>query len=301
MLTIFSTAKPLVGKPAVSQRNAIRSWASLRPEPAIVLFGDEDGVADICQELGLTHVPDVARAEFGMPLVNDMFLRAERISGSDSLCYVNSDILLMNDFARALSTVEAWSGPQPFLMVGRHREVGIDELLDFTGCWEDRIHELLGRDGERGPSLALDWFAFSRGLFGEMPPFAVGRAGWDNWMVYGARRHGARVIDASPVVNAVHQRHDYSHHPDGQSGVHTGPEAEYNVRLARREIPGPLWKFGVYDATHVLTESGVLPAWKVKGLRNWLRWEKNRIELFHPSLRPAFQMGHRILQLGHRR
>jgi hypothetical protein len=300
MLTIFSTARPLTGKPALQQRNAIRSWTSLRPAPDIVLFGDEDGVADICRELGLIHVPHVARTEFGMPLVNDMFLKAQGLSRFDSLCYVNSDIVLMSDFGRALIRIKAWSRQQPFLMVGKHREVGIDEPLDFSSHWEDRVRELLSRDGQMGPALALDWFAFSRGLFVDMPQFAVGRAGWDNWMVYGARRCGARVIDTSVVVSAVHQRHDYSHHPDGQRGVHTGPEAEYNVRLARSQIPGPLWKFGVYDATHVLTESGVAPAWKVKGLRNWLRWEKNRIELFHPALGPAFRMGRGILQLGRR-
>jgi hypothetical protein len=30
-------------------------------KPRIVLFGNEPGVAKICRELGLEHVPDVAR------------------------------------------------------------------------------------------------------------------------------------------------------------------------------------------------------------------------------------------------
>ena len=31
-----------------------------------------------------------------------------------------------------------------------------------------------------------------------MPDFAIGRAGWDNWMIYHARQQGWPVIDGTP-------------------------------------------------------------------------------------------------------
>ncbi len=49
-----------------------------------------------------------------------------------------------------------------------------------------------------------------------MPDFAIGRAGWDNWMIYHARQQGWPVIDGTPAVMIMHQNHDYSHLPGGK-------------------------------------------------------------------------------------
>jgi hypothetical protein len=49
-----------------------------------------------------------------------------------------------------------------------------------------------------------------------MPDFAIGRAGWDNWMIYHARQQGWPVIDGTPDVMILHQNHDYSHLPGGK-------------------------------------------------------------------------------------
>jgi hypothetical protein len=38
-------------------------------------------------------------------------------------------------------------------------------------------------------------------------------------------------VDASPVVQAVHQNHDYAYHPDGEAGVWQGEEAQQNYAL----------------------------------------------------------------------
>ena len=58
-----------------------------------------------------------------------------------------------------------------------------------------------------------------------------GRPGWDNWLLWFARSSGAAVVDASSVVCAVHQNHDYGYHPDGEKGVWEGEEAQQNYQL----------------------------------------------------------------------
>jgi hypothetical protein len=69
MLTIFACPKPFTDPHiAIIQRNAITSWTLLRPRPEIILFGDEPGVTEICKELGLRHVGEVERNEYGTPL-----------------------------------------------------------------------------------------------------------------------------------------------------------------------------------------------------------------------------------------
>jgi len=61
MLTLFSTPKPFHGHIGVIQRNALKSWTVLHPDVEVILFGDDEGAADACRELGLRHEPYVER------------------------------------------------------------------------------------------------------------------------------------------------------------------------------------------------------------------------------------------------
>src|SRR5215472_10500006 len=117
MLTIFTTAKPFRGHIGVIQRNALQSWTLLHPGVEIILFGDDEGSAEVCDELGLQHVSYVAKTSFGTNRVDYMFTKAQEIARYDLLCYVNSDIILRKDFCRALQHVKSAHGE--FLMVGR--------------------------------------------------------------------------------------------------------------------------------------------------------------------------------------
>jgi hypothetical protein len=85
-----------------------------------------------------------------------------------------------------------------------------------------------------------------------MPDFAVGRTAWDNWLVYKARYLKIPVIDATDVVLAIHQKHDYSH-AGGHWQVWHGPESQGNQELAgdRRKF------FNVKDANYLLTKNGL--------------------------------------------
>jgi hypothetical protein len=47
MLTFFTTAKPFVGHSGIIQRNALRSWKLLDPDVEVILFGDEEGAAEV--------------------------------------------------------------------------------------------------------------------------------------------------------------------------------------------------------------------------------------------------------------
>merc|ERR1712216_1005459 len=45
----------------------------------------------------------------------------------------------------------------------------------------------------------------------EVPSFAFGRPGYDNWLVRHVVARGIPVVDATQVVVAAHQAHEYSH------------------------------------------------------------------------------------------
>ncbi|HWO43099.1 MAG TPA: glycosyl transferase family 2, partial [Candidatus Eisenbacteria bacterium] len=130
MLTLFAIPKAFTGHISIIQRNAIQSWTLLRPQCEIVLFGDDAGTKDVAKDFEVKHVPHVARNELGTPLLNDMFETAQRIANHELLCFVNSDIILMSDFVRAVDRVRRWRGN--FLMIGRRSDVRITEPLDFA-------------------------------------------------------------------------------------------------------------------------------------------------------------------------
>jgi len=231
MLTFFTTAKPFRGHTAVIQRNALQSWKLLDPHVEVILFGDDEGGEEVCREFGLRYEPQVERIAETIRL-DDMFVKAQTMAKHDVLCYVNCDIILMSDFLHAVSKIGT-THPQ-FLMVGRRWDTEVSEPIDFSlRNWEEQMRGRALATRRQRDDCWIDYFAFRRGLFGpDMPPFALGRTGWDNWLVWKGCESGCPVVDASPSVVAVHQNHDYGHHPQGAKGVWKGEEARRNFQLA---------------------------------------------------------------------
>ena len=250
MLSLFAIPKHFKGKIEDIQRNAIISWTFLKPRPQVILFGDEEGTARLADEFGLLHLPGIARNEYGTPLVDDLFGKAQEIAENDILCYVNADIILLDDFMEA---VERISFPG-FMMTGQRLDLELDKPLDFSSRnWKDQLKVTAVKQGKLHGHTGLDYFVFSRGLYPEMPPFALGRTMWDNWLIYKARSLEVPVIDATQMINAIHQEHDYSHHPGGDEWVREGPEAERNLAL------GGGWShvFTIRDSILILTPEGL--------------------------------------------
>ena len=276
MLTIFSTPKPFRGHIRVIQTNAIRSWVSLCPKCEVILFGDEEGTTEIASDLGIRHIPEVERNEYGTPLVRSMFNIAQNIASHELMCYVNADIILMSDFLPAVQHVRKC----PFLMVGQRWDLELNESVNFDDVqWEPRLWACVAGHGKLHPESGIDYFVFSRGLYDDIPPFAIGRPGWDNWMIYRARSLKVPVIDATRVLTAVHQSHDYSHHIEGKAGVWEGPEAQRNRKLMGKYRYN--CSFNVRDATWILTSHGLKPALSLEHIYFRCR----AILVLHPRLR----------------
>src|SRR5829696_1425730 len=101
LITLFSAPKPFTDPHiATIQRNAIKSW-TLLPDVEVILLGEETGLAEAARELGVKHIPNVARNDSGTPLISSMFQLARENSNSDLLCIINADMILMPDFLEA--------------------------------------------------------------------------------------------------------------------------------------------------------------------------------------------------------
>lgn len=253
MLTIFSTPKPFRGHADIIQRNAVKSWTLLHPDVEVMLIGDDDGTAEVCREFGIRHEPQVRRHEKGPKYLDYIFDRAQETARHNTLCYVNCDIILMSDFRQAVEQVSTkWSR---FLMVGRRWDVDIRAPLNLQERnWEQSLKEFAKKHAERRTATWIDYFAFSRGLYHhQMPPFVIGRPSWDPWLVWSAISSGATVVDASRVVMAVHQNHDYCYLPQGSKGIGDDDLARSNQTLC-----GGWTHWQTTDsANYVLTPAGM--------------------------------------------
>ena len=229
--TIFAMPKAFTGLFATIQRNAMESWVRLRPSPEIILLGDDDGVADAAGRYGCRHIPKVERNEFGTPLLDDIFQKAQAAASNEICVYVNADIILMDNFAEAIGDVARRFSQ--FLMVGRRWDIDISQEIDFgAGDWQQRLMEQVRREGAYHAPTGIDYFAFKKGLWPKIPPLALGREVWDNWLVREALLAGRPVIDASGKVTIVHQNHDFSHVPGGKKARSFDIEVRRNLDMA---------------------------------------------------------------------
>lgn len=249
MLTIFSCPKPFLGPFNTIQRNAIQSWRKLGPEVEVMLMGDDEGTSEVAKEFGIQHIPEVTRNALGTPLISSLFEKAQEKARYGRMCYVNADILLMSNFIKAINRVVA-EMPQS-LMVGRRWNLDLKEPIDFNANWEKWLLTQVARRGKLYYQFAMDYFVYPKGVWGEIPPFAIGRPGWDIWIVYRAHCLNIPMVDLTKMVSVVHQNHDYSHHPAGWMGAMKGQEAKQNM-----ELSGGI-AYSLLDAQYCLTEKGL--------------------------------------------
>lgn len=249
-LIIFGIPKPFEGHIGTIQDNAIASWARIG---RVVLYGDEKGVADAAARHGALHVPNTKKNERGTPLLDGVFADAE--SRGERLCYANCDIIFvpLPSPRTVIDTVEARLS-RPYLIVGRRLNLDVGPSpIDFSDGWERRLEVEVTRHGALAPSDAVDYFMY-RGTIGTMPPFAVGRAGWDGWMIRNARRNGMTVVDATADVLAVHQNHDHSHLPKGE--MINGLWADGAESARNRSLAGGVDKLYTIDDADLIIGGG---------------------------------------------
>ena len=289
-LTLFTAPKAFTDPhTSLIQHNALRSWQALGDSVSVVVVGDEEGIAEAAKAYGFTHRPDVRLNKLGTPLISSIFELGRQENDSPFLAYVNADIILFPEILDVIRTVA--SQAEQFLLIGQRWDLEVLQPLSFEGNWVPALKNTMHKDGELHSRTGSDYFIFPRSCFQDIPDFSVGRAGWDNWMIYQARRQGWLAVDCSTELDIIHQEHDYRHLPEGKPHYRL-PETGENIRLAggRRTI------FVLDDASHRLV-NGKLLKMPLTWTRFWREFQnkpllkdgnyaltQKRFQLLHPRL-----------------
>ena len=212
MITIFSSLKP-VSVPFADnvQRNAIQSWLALDLPCEIILLGDDEGTAEIAAEYGIRHHPDILYHENRLPLVGSIFARAQEMATFDLMMYINSDMILINDFVATLHKIVEYykNRTRPFLAVGRRTNVKLTERLDFNDPgWETSLRAEAKQHGWLATIRMMDYFIFQKGPWpGKIPAFTLGANYFDNYLMGSAFARGMDVIDTTEGITAIQQEY----------------------------------------------------------------------------------------------
>lgn len=244
MITIFSNPRPFKGIFDSLQRNSIKSWLQLYPPCEIILFNDEENTTiKIAEEFGIKCITDVKTNEFHTPLLNNTFAQVQQIAKNEIIAYVNTDIILNNDFLFAINAIQE----RPFYMIGQRWNLNVAGSIDFaSGDWQKDLKSQILKNGKIHSVTGMDYWVFNKTTQYNMPEFAVGRPGADSWLVYKNRIMHIPVIDATSMVTIIHQNHPHKSSIDQQYVL----ETEKNRKLCK-------YFFTIADANWKLTKDGL--------------------------------------------
>ncbi len=297
-LAIFSAPKPFTDPHvAVIQRNAISSWKHMGDEVEVLLVGEEAGLAEVATELGVRHLTGVERNDKGTPLVSSIFELARNASSAEIMMFTNADMLYLPD---TLETVAQVKGQfSEFVLLGQRHDLDVREQVAFSAGWSEKLRADVNSRGRLHPQGGSDYFVFPRHLFAEIPAFAIGRAGWDNWMIHHATTQPWPAIDATHDLLAIHQNHDYSHLP-GERGHQRNMESTENTEIAG----GMRRMFTLLDVEHKLVNGriervGASPArWLRKIERSLQPDEAVARGVRRPLLRVVRKLRRALIRMG---
>lgn len=242
MITFFAITRPFEGEFDEIQRTAISSWKSAVPDAQVLLFGDHEGMAQICRELQVEYVPGIRTNDLGTEMVSDAWQKAMDLARYTWICALNADNVMGGEI---LDVIEALDDVERPFVIGQRWDIspGADPETAV-------LHAPYG----------VDWFLFRSSVVGgidptEIPPFAVGRTCYDNWLVWAAiKRWNMTVIDATKVLTVIHLNHGHPEYGNEEKLIQS-KEKEYNVELMYEGgAPRP---FGIPDAPYILEHGEV--------------------------------------------
>ena len=211
MFTILTTAKDFDSNFKLIQINAINSWRSLSDDIEIIIFGLSRGVDEYAKIINATYIPEIKCTDSGIPLISDMILQGTKRAKFDILLLVNADIILPNKFIDIIQILK--NRKKKFLAIGHRWDMDVDEYINFSDLIESKkFWSKANEISKQHSCTGIDYFIFKKGTLKSLPDFAIGRFGWDNWILWSVRRRLIPLIDLSAEIKVIHQNHIYKKH-----------------------------------------------------------------------------------------
>jgi hypothetical protein len=281
-ISLITTLKPFKGLARIHQINSLQSWAKFIEGAEIIVVGESEGFETILSEFkfNIKWVKEVKTSYSGAPYLDDMIKKGLENARYDFVCIINADTILLSDFVHSISKLINIYDDN-FLLTSRSFPLNINTIIDFDqpeveACLKYKARKrYIHRDIT---SLPTDFYFFHREFLSnaKIPPFIYGRGVFVRWYIYHAHCKRIPIIDATPVITAIHQTHSFDYIKDHDvqeelqkvqdpyKALMKGKEFRWNL-----EIAGPAAYFSGADFTHILTERGLV---KINSLYHLVRY-----------------------------
>lgn len=286
MITIFSTPKNFEGIFDIIQKNAINSWRALGNDIEIIIFGDSKGAKEIAKNVAAIYIPIVKKSSNGVPILSDLFAQAEEIAKYKILTFINADIMLPFNFIDIFNKIEIRF--KKFLIVGYRWDLEIKEEINFEkinnnqGFWKNLLI-----NAKKHPSSGIDFFIFKKKTFRSLPDFIIGRPGYDNWLIWYARRKLIPVVDISNEIKVIHQNHHYNfHNINKDPKIHLEEDGLENMKLAEDNY------LNLKDANYEIKDNKIIKKKKY----DFKNRNLGRMEIIYPELYYFFKLYKKLIR-----
>jgi hypothetical protein len=216
-ITFVCCPKPFLKEYYAIQNNAIKSWSQLEYVDKIIICGDEEGIekyaTNLQKEINIDDVEKIIykktikRNKYNTPLIDRLFKIGTQ-TDNEYVCYINSDIVLLNDFDKTFKAfLDKFPNRKSFLLIGQRWDWANPKAIDFSDSnWQNKIKRQAKKNGKVHSPAGIDYFLHTKQTFPHIHPFAIGRFFWDRWIVGNAyKRPEVITVDVTETVFAIHQ------------------------------------------------------------------------------------------------
>jgi hypothetical protein len=277
LITFLTSPKPFIGITKEHQYRAIRSWLLTGDDIDVILYGDSDGIDEAGRDLDVKVVKNIRSSPSGIPYFGSIVEHAADYGKYDLQVYLNCDILL-SGILQAMNRIDLFH----FLLIGQRIDLNEEVFIDFgQKDWIKHLSQIVaeGKAALHSPT-GIDYFAFRRGMWQDVPLIIIGRIGYDNAILAYCMRNHIPIIDGTFDLIALHQFHEYGHMQGCEKGVMQGSDAMYNLIQAGSTRSRTL----VSDASYMLKNTQLLycpcRGDRLRWLELKLRYEKGSKRLW---------------------
>ena len=204
LLTLFTTFVYDEEKLFVNN-NTLFNWKNL-PNVNLVIFSNCSTV-QYYAKLANWHVLPVLVEAANAPVLPNMFQSVMREFDSDFYGYANADLLFTDDLVTTLETILCeMDFTRSLLVVGKRTNIPASYITQEGALSWEFLKISAENYGTLFQPDAEDYFITEKNFpWGGFLPLAVGRRGYDNWIVTFSRQNNIPVIDVSGSVLCLHQ------------------------------------------------------------------------------------------------
>jgi hypothetical protein len=192
----------------------------------------------VCQEYSYTTlIEGVKRGrELGYatqsPILKDLIKKALPMTKTSMVAFLNSDIILLEDFSKKIERIFDKYGYDIFI-TGTRYDIQLNYRVNDAKSYEKVQHEPRTMfDTVTSSDIFITSKFLWRKIIAEMPEFILGRYCWDNWLHLYVHINKLKKFNCTQALPVLHPIHGNEHiYQQEKAHGKDAPSSQHNLRL----------------------------------------------------------------------